>query len=903
MGKLVKNILIAIIFLFISSRRVNAAEFTKFLENPLSVIYQLSYSQHLQAHIFLNDNKYQGILTAKRSSETYYSTVLIESQDGKYWEMKKEILNLGKDISSARLFVGDNGQKIILISQMDSKDFYRIYAINCDNSYTCDQTPYLVLNPEKTNSNESHGYVAPHIIKHNNKNYLFYGKWGNSGFSVTMAHSDTLDNWQKCGINIINDADGPFAYFENGYIYLLVHRSSGIHLLRTNALTLDCSSTWEDLGYIITKSEIYDQNQIVFPSIIKNEDNLSIYYTGKGVDNTWKLNMASGQIYDVVITPTMLITPTPKPTEVIPPTLTPTPTPIVNIKKIPIIIIPGMLASWNKNAILHNQKVNQSEWKLPSFVQEYTALIETLVNHGYEENKNLYIFNYDWRSSLESSADIFREYLTSKDINKDSYSVIGHSLGGLIARIYRQKYGDTNLNKLLTVGTPHLGAVQSYKAIQAGDIEQENSWIWMAQNLILNLYRNNLENNKQIIEKNLPIIRDLLPTFNYIKKADESEINISSMSIKNNFLIKYNSNDFSNSSWLQSISGENINSLAAYKVGQRTLLDKLLGNYVDGRPVSSYFESGDGLIAIKSAKIATEPMTFELNHGELIYDQSSIKAILSKLGVPFEENKIVKGSGTKITPSIIFVIKSPATIEAIFKDTRYIENDGVIFIENAQTGEYTLNVRGIQNGEYEVLIGEIGYNGNSWNSIRGNINSLIPQLEVDKYKINFVKEKPDHFFFDESNINSLINEINDLMSKRLKDYWREIIRLNRAKYYIYKNRHPVVKDLLFTLNKKFSNNLDYLLLEKIENLYSLIMKNQSVNKRNLKQKYVKLSEKFYKLQIKIFDKKNFQIKSKERRLFETIDQKIIIAGECLEKSKHSYLEILLASIDNLLNEL
>ena len=60
--------------------------------------------------------------------------------------------------------------------------------------------------------------------------------------------------------------------------------------------------------------------------------------------------------------------------------------------KTPIIIIPGFLASWNKDAIIHNIEKSQSEWKLNPIVNEYQGIISTLKNLGYEENKNLFIF-------------------------------------------------------------------------------------------------------------------------------------------------------------------------------------------------------------------------------------------------------------------------------------------------------------------------------------------------------------------------------------------------------------------------------------------------------------------------------------------------------------------------------
>jgi hypothetical protein len=39
------------------------------------------------------------------------------------------------------------------------------------------------------------------------------------------------------------------------------------------------------------------------------------------------------------------------------------------------------------------------------FVHEYDGVIQTLKNTGYEENKDYFVFYYDWRKGLNNLAD------------------------------------------------------------------------------------------------------------------------------------------------------------------------------------------------------------------------------------------------------------------------------------------------------------------------------------------------------------------------------------------------------------------------------------------------------------------------------------------------------------------
>lgn len=887
MIKNVKHVLIFAFTILVFSAPVKAFEFIKFHNNPLPLTYSLGYSQQLQAHIYKEGAKYKGILTAKRIDESYYSIVSMESNTGIEWNINKEILNIGKDVDG-RVFIDNNNDKRIIFAKMDSSDFYRIYAINCDQDLNCDQNPYLILDNDPLDPSESHGVFGPHVMYLNKKYYLFYGTWGNRGFLTKLAFSDHFGNWQKCGIEISSNADSPFVYVKDNNIYLFVHNETGIRALKTNT-PISCDSIWENLGYVITRNESYDKNMVIFPSIVEIENNnLALYYSGKGQDNVWRLNMAiEKSLPTSTITPTSTSTPSPTPTY----TLTPTP------QKNPIIIIPGMMSTWNKDAILHKKFVSQSEWKLAPFIKEYDGFINTLKALNYVENKDYFIFSYDWRKSIDNISEDLNNFIENKLPNEKHFSIVGHSFGGLVARIYQQKFKIDNLKKIITIGSPLKGAPQAYKAISAGEIDQDNSLIWLAQKMILQLYRDQLKTDKHIINENFQSIKDLLPVFDYLRNQYGEVIDASKLSNRNDFLLLYENCLKDIYPIFTTLSGNKIETIAGYTIEDQNILDKLLGYYIDGRPKNKYFDVGDGLVLTKSSSIGNNNIFFNYNHGEIIYKKNAIKAILNSLNVPYTDTNIHEGTSTVISPSLILMIRSPAEIEIKRDDKIYKENEGIIFIENALTGEYDLFVHGKERGKYEILIGEIGEYSNSWNTINGEITSIIPKLETDRYKISFNSEEPDDYFVDLDEPTKLIDELIVYLKQNFNRNKKIINDLGRLKYYIARKKYEDAAKLINLIDKNLVKNKEYNALEKLEHIYVRFITKPSKKHALVNKKLDSIKKEFLKKQNKLLKSK---IHNTKLIVLELINKKIRIIEDNIRNVNYSYVEILLVSISNLL---
>lgn len=710
--------------LFFIPKKIYALQFTKYQNNPLSINFINDYSYILQVDVFQkNNNGCSAIAAARRSVENYYSLIKIDSNDCINWFMTKEVLNISQDITNPRVFINDNNQITIFFAKQDSFDFYRIYKTSCDNQFNCSSDIKLILDPNKNISQEKNGYFAPEILKYQNQYYMFYGVWGNDGFKIRLAYSNDLENWQKCSNNLLTDgSDGPFLLINENFLYLFYHKSdsSGIKLAKAN-LPISCNLSFQDEGYILQKGNLYDAKHLIFPSVLFENNNFKIFYSGLSIYNGWSLNLACTDSNCDFNFPTS--TPTPIPT------------------KIPLIILPGFMGSWNREAILHNQEVDYGQWKLAPFVKEYDGIINTLKNLGYKENEDFYIFAYDWRKPVEETVENLNSFLNnllSQNINK--FNLVGHSLGGLISRIYTQKYKD-KVNKIISVGSPHKGVAQVYKPLEAGEIDRENTFLWLAQKMILVLNKSSIESDRETIRKRFPVAKDLFPVFDFLKNNSGEIISTNNLSIKNNLLNFYNQNFSDIFDIFTAIYGEkDQNTPSGFIVESPSIIDQLLGNYQDGYPKTTYFDLGDYTVLTNSAKEDEDSQKLVLDHGEIITKKEGIKKILDLLGINYHDENIAEGQKTNIGRSLIFLIKSPAKISVENNGNVYEENDGIIFIPDAQTSNYKLNIQGNDFGSYQAIIGQISENNDVWDFINGEINKDPPDSQIDSYLINYNQE-------------------------------------------------------------------------------------------------------------------------------------------------------------------
>lgn len=130
----------------------------------------------------------------------------------------------------------------------------------------------------------------------------------------------------------------------------------------------------------------------------------------------------------------------------------------------PVIIIPGILGSERNSA---------GEWVIDPILHTYDDLIATLdVNH-YTPGTDLFTFPYNWRKSNVETALLLKQKIDEiKEICEcDKVDLVAHSMGGLVARQYIQSdaYED-DVDQLIFLGTPHLGAPKAYLMWEGGEV-------------------------------------------------------------------------------------------------------------------------------------------------------------------------------------------------------------------------------------------------------------------------------------------------------------------------------------------------------------------------------------------------------------------------------------------------
>ncbi|OGK10046.1 hypothetical protein A2767_00245, partial [Candidatus Roizmanbacteria bacterium RIFCSPHIGHO2_01_FULL_35_10] len=298
-----------------------------------------------------------------------YST----SSDGISW-IRQNLLDLypGFDNHDPAILKTANSYTLFFAASTNGgSQNFKIYRIDSTDGINFDpNSRQLVLQP--SGSLESNAVSSPFVIFENGAYFLFYECWGSQGFRVCMATSADGNQWQRCQNNpVISElSDGPSVLKKDYKYYLYFQSSLGIRQAESSN-TLGCVMTWTNFQTVLPEP-------IVGPVILENQNQLSLYYSGFSQAGM-RIHLATSGIQS---SPTPTLTPSP--------TLTPLPTetPIPLKKK--LIIIPGTFASWNKNAMLHNANVSQSQWKLLGFVKEYDGLTKTLETLDYVKNEDYF---------------------------------------------------------------------------------------------------------------------------------------------------------------------------------------------------------------------------------------------------------------------------------------------------------------------------------------------------------------------------------------------------------------------------------------------------------------------------------------------------------------------------------
>jgi hypothetical protein len=125
----------------------------------------------------------------------------------------------------------------------------------------------------------------------------------------------------------------------------------------------------------------------------------------------------------------------------------------------------------NSNNNISVGKIIENKTFLGKESDIFKSLIQDIETDGYQENTNLFFFPYDWRLDLSNTKDLLKQKIDEikTQTGAQKVDIVAHSMGGLLVKDYMNSYGKGSVDKLIFVGTPHLGAPKAGKTLVAGD--------------------------------------------------------------------------------------------------------------------------------------------------------------------------------------------------------------------------------------------------------------------------------------------------------------------------------------------------------------------------------------------------------------------------------------------------
>ena len=143
----------------------------------------------------------------------------------------------------------------------------------------------------------------------------------------------------------------------------------------------------------------------------------------------------------------------------------------------------------------------------------YKKLVDGLCKAFPE--REVYVFSYDWRKSNATSADKLRDFINSLDAEK--VDIVCHSMGGLVASSYYERYGNGKIDKIITCGTPYEGSPKLINSVQNFDVLGDG--VVFGENDFNDLFLGTFGGMNKKLKSSFYGIAELTPTKNYVEKV------------------------------------------------------------------------------------------------------------------------------------------------------------------------------------------------------------------------------------------------------------------------------------------------------------------------------------------------------------------------------------------------
>lgn len=361
-----------------------------------------------------------------------------------------------------------------------------------------------------------------------------------------------------------------------------------------------------------------------------------------------------------------------------------------------------MGGSWNKDALLNCKSIGYSgewiPWKKEGKDIVYQSLFDGLTQAGYETLP----YYYDWRQQIASTVPGLAEFVQRKSGPGEKIDIVGHSLGGLIARSYAESVGNqNNLDKLLMVGSAQQGSVIAYPAWSGGEmwVDDVNMRLAYALMQVSCLIRNRW-NSVQTVQKSIPSLQNVLPVFEYLKDTNGNPKPVLGMNAQNNWHPAPLSSPYYGIT-TATLNGTGYNTLQWLEVNSPNRRDQQRGYWTDGKPTGDKtFGDGDGTVLAASSTLPDIPnITLPLDHTALVTAPVGINTIIDFLnGNQFTRQPTISSLRfeQKQAPkrvSALFLAIDRGTMKLTDHNGSSVsDDDGQITIINPKNTQYTLTV-------------------------------------------------------------------------------------------------------------------------------------------------------------------------------------------------------------------
>lgn len=408
--------------------------------------------------------------------------------------------------------------------------------------------------------------------------------------------------------------------------------------------------------------------------------------------------------------------------------------------KRPVVLLPGMTASKNWPCFLWEVDCDNPEtWDwFPIRAQGlYQPLIDQFADAGYtEENHYLNIFFYDWRQPLADNATALKTRIAEvmSKAGATEVDLVGHSMGGLVARAYIQSsiYGN-DVAHLITLGSPHQGAAKAYPYWEAAHFYRAGLLEKIFFSVLLKCYMVRQLNPIPVytLREVVPSVLDTMPMTSYLydEQRDDGVKAENGMIHRNTYLGGLNADlaTLFARTEVSTFAGQDIETPVRFYVYDRPWGYPFPWNWDDGIPnwnrePEFMSTQGDGTVSTASASLTQTQKFLGVEHGALPGNSEVINAVFATLCIPIPTGyQMISRTDQAGQEMIVLVVNGPteATItdplgrsvgpaETSIPGAEYVSdlNDPfkLIIIPNPEEGSFEINLEGHGSDTYELSL-------------------------------------------------------------------------------------------------------------------------------------------------------------------------------------------------------